>query len=147
MPLKTKNLKNAIKGKQIPLDEGNVGYWVEDQLEENGYNVNRGKGIDLPDYKVEVKTRCVNSSSAHTIGRMTTEDIINTPYSQSHIKEKIQQWLDLQTIVNIINLMQASEAKMHRRIRDLEITMTAQRKKIARLEARITKLKSEVKIK
>ena len=92
MSLKTKTLKNAIpKNTQIPTDIENVGYWVEDCLEENGYNINRAAGVDLPDYNVEVKTRCVDSNSAHTVGRMTTENIINTPYTQSPVKDKIQQ--------------------------------------------------------
>jgi len=92
MSIKTKSLKKAIsKNTQVPVEIENIGYWAEDYLEENGYNINRGAGVDLPDYNVEIKTRCVNSKSAHTVGRMTTEAIINTPYTQSPVKDKIQQ--------------------------------------------------------
>lgn len=92
MTLKTTKLKNAIDdGDCIPVNEINsVGRWVEDTLESKGHNVNRSSGVDLPDCNVEIKTRNVNSKSAHTIGSMTTDSIINTPYDQSPIKDKIQ---------------------------------------------------------
>ena len=91
MTVKVTGVKNGIQEKTcVPLDCDNVGYWVEDQLEKNGHNINRGKGPDLKDLGVEVKTRNLSSRSAHTVGRMTTQDIIDTPYEDSHLKDKIQ---------------------------------------------------------
>lgn len=91
MTVKVTKIKNGIKENTcVPLDCDNVGYWVEDQLEENGHKINRGKGVDLDDLGVEVKTRKISSKSAHTVGRMTTQDIVNTCYDDSALKDKIQ---------------------------------------------------------
>jgi methyl coenzyme M reductase beta subunit len=91
MTLKVKKIKNGIeKGQCVPNDTKIVGKWIEDQLENNGHIINRGAGVDLTEINVEVKSRKVSSNSAHTIGRMTTKDIINTPYDSSSIKNKIQ---------------------------------------------------------
>lgn len=91
MTLKVKKLKHGIvKHQVVPSDPALVGKWVEDTLEENGHIINRSAGVDLEDLGLEVKSRKISSKSAHTIGRMTTNDIINTPYNNSPIKKKIQ---------------------------------------------------------
>lgn len=87
-------LNNAIEvGSIIPMKEcnGNIGRWVEDKLEENGYSINRGKGIDLENLDIEVKTRKIDSTSGHTVGAMLPQDIINTDWHQSNIRNKIQK--------------------------------------------------------
>ena len=94
MTLNVISLNNAIRvGTTIPMKEynGNIGHWVEDKLEENGYTVNRQKGIDLIDLGLEVKTRKENSTSGHTIGAMLPVDIINTEWENSNIRNKIQR--------------------------------------------------------
>lgn len=89
MTVRITSIKNSI-GNQIPADCPHVGYWVEDQLEEDGHTVNRGAGCDLADYNVEVKSRKIGSKSAHTVGSMTASDIVNTDYDNSAVKNKIQ---------------------------------------------------------
>jgi len=87
---KLKNLKNGIEpGTKIPCEQsyGNVGNWAENVLKENGHTINK-TGIDISDLGLEVKTRKNGSSSYHTIGSMNVNDIINTPYDQSSIREK-----------------------------------------------------------
>lgn len=94
MTLNVISLNKAIKvGTIIPMKEynGNIGHWVEDNLEENGYTVNRQKGVDLIDLGLEVKTRKANSTSGHTVGAMMPIDIINTEWENSNIRNKIQR--------------------------------------------------------
>jgi hypothetical protein len=88
------SLNRAIDvGTVIPMEQynGNIGRWVEDKLEENGYSVNRKKGIDLLSLGLEVKTRKIDSTSGHTVGAMLPQDIISTEWEDSNIRDKIQK--------------------------------------------------------
>jgi hypothetical protein len=89
----TKIKKGIAVGTEIPERQryGNVGQWAQDQLIENGYNINTGVGPDLAEMGVEVKTRKIESSSPHTVGSMRIQDIILTPYDQSNICDKFQK--------------------------------------------------------
>jgi hypothetical protein len=89
----TKIKKGIAVGTEVPIRQhyGNVGNWVQEKLTENGYKINTGVGPDLLEYGVEVKSRKIESSSPHTVGSMRIEDIIVTPYDQSHIKDKFQR--------------------------------------------------------
>jgi hypothetical protein len=69
---------------------GAVGKWVEDTLIAMGYPVNRGKGIDLPPYNIEIKTRQLQTRSAHTLGTATLLNIFLNPWDFSPIKPKCQ---------------------------------------------------------
>ena len=92
--MKVSKIKHGVTvGTEIPHKQwyGNIGHWVEDQLKENGYDINSGSGADLLDYGVEIKSRKIESSSPHTVGTQRIEDIIATPYDQSTIKDKFQQ--------------------------------------------------------
>lgn len=51
---------------------------------------NDGPGADLPTLNMEVKARDINTTSALSIGTMTTKKIIDQFYDQSEIKEKLQ---------------------------------------------------------
>lgn len=88
----TKIKKGIAVGTEIPDRQqyGNVGQWAENQLIENGYEINVGVGPDLAKFGVEVKTRKIESVSPHTVGSMTIQDIICTPYEQSNICNKFQ---------------------------------------------------------
>lgn len=86
--------KKIPPGTDIPVvtsaPVGNqVGIWAENVLEDIGYPINRGKGSDLPG--IETKTRRTGTTSPMSIGSMTTDDIINTPWDQTTLKEKCQQ--------------------------------------------------------
>jgi hypothetical protein len=94
MTLIVTKLNNAIeKGTVIPMKQynGNIGRWAEDVLETYGFIINRGKGIDLKDLGLEVKTRLFDSTSGHTVGAMLPEDIIDNDWQAgNNIFNKVQ---------------------------------------------------------
>ena len=69
-------------------DGGNIGRLIEDELERQGFIINRQQGVDIPGLGIEVKTRKLGSDSPHTVASMTVTDIQNTPYDKSPVKEK-----------------------------------------------------------
>lgn len=94
-PFKITALKKATKtlvGMRVPKQKnGNVGHLVEDTMYNDGYPINKQARVDIPDWKVEVKAQTLEATSAQSVGSMTVDDIINTPYQSSPIKEKFQQ--------------------------------------------------------
>jgi hypothetical protein len=80
-------------GTTVPMHQqyGNVGRWVQDELEKNGHVINHGKGCDLLDYGIEVKSRKRNSNSPHNVGSMTVGNIMETIYKSSSVSDKIQR--------------------------------------------------------
>jgi hypothetical protein len=90
---KLKNIKNGIQvGDSVPHPEsyGNNGHYFEDVLSRNGHNLSAHKGIDLPEIGAELKTRMNGSSSYQTVGAINGEDIINLPYEDTHLYDKLQ---------------------------------------------------------
>lgn len=75
---------------QMPGDYGAVGRWVEQELANKGLPLNSGKGIDVPPYNIEIKTRAVQATSAHTFGKLTFGDIVRRPWKESDIAAKCQ---------------------------------------------------------
>lgn len=75
---------------------------IENMLINDGYNFNLGKGVDLPDDGIEVKSRLKESTSSHTVGNMTDYDIIVTPYRQSSIFPKLQKQMRVEHTCNHI---------------------------------------------
>lgn len=73
-------------------NDGSIGRAIEQELIKQGFNVSNGV-IDLPDYNLEVKTRKSSSKSAHTVGTMTHDDILNTPWEETTFKQKLQNQL------------------------------------------------------
>jgi len=105
MMIKVISLNSAIKpGTVIPMKQynGNIGRWIENDLEDKGYKVNRGKGIDLPKYGLEIKSRLRSSTSGHTVGAMLPVDIINTSWEYSNIRNKIQRQYRVEYDENIL---------------------------------------------
>lgn len=94
--------ETALVGMTVPNNCSDVGKLVEDKLEELGYLMNRGKGIDIPGLGVEVKTRKEDATSARQIGTMTFDDILKTPYRLSPIKTKFQQQLIVKHKNNVV---------------------------------------------
>lgn len=87
-------IKKGIQtGTFVPAKQhaGNIGHWVESELKNNGFNINTGKGVDLPEENIEVKSRKDESNSAHTIGSMTKKDIESNAWNQSTLKPKCQR--------------------------------------------------------
>lgn len=82
----------TLIGMTVPEQKnGNVGLLVEDVLIDIGYPLDKQATVDIEELQVECKTRTKEARSALQIGTMTVNDIINTPYHSSSIKEKFQQ--------------------------------------------------------
>jgi len=85
-------LKIPLVGTSVPKQHnGNVGRFVESKLEQVGHNVNKGKGIDLPEEELEVKSRKKKSKSAHSIGSITIDEIKSTAWDNTNLKQKCQR--------------------------------------------------------
>lgn len=96
MKVRIKSLKFAqsLVGKIVPTSkDGHAGRYNEYLLENMGVTINRGHGPDILSIGVEVKSRDLDATSPHTIADMSLDEIINTPYEQSHVYEKFQQQL------------------------------------------------------
>jgi hypothetical protein len=71
-------------------DTGAVGLWAEIELEQLGLPINRGVGIDIPPYNIEIKTRRIQGQSAETLGRSSLRKIIRHPWATNPISKKCQ---------------------------------------------------------
>jgi hypothetical protein len=63
---------------------------LEDAMIEQGFPIDRTGTVDLPN-GIEVKTRSANTKSNHTIGTMTIDKIIKTPWDETTFKQKLQR--------------------------------------------------------
>jgi hypothetical protein len=101
--VKVFKIANQLIGETVPASSGgHAGRAVEKLLESLGVPINRGHGPDILIYGLEVKTRDVGATSAHTIADMQPEDIIYNDYKNSHVWEKFQQQLRIKIKDNII---------------------------------------------
>ena len=94
MRAKVKTIKHGIKsGTSVPIKQhaGNVGRWAEKVLSNNGYILDNGKCVDIPGLNTEVKTRKIESNSAHTIATMSIDSVKTTDYFDSIVYKKFQQ--------------------------------------------------------
>lgn len=102
---KTKKLKmdSLLIGETLETNKhGHAGRQIEDILEDYGMDMNRGPGVDIPSLNVEVKSREITATSAHTVADMVVADIINTDYKNSYVYEKIQQQFRVHTLNNVV---------------------------------------------
>jgi hypothetical protein len=117
MYLKITNLKkaeDALVGMIVPEQcYGNIGKLVEDEMEDLGYDINRGKGADLLAIGVEIKSRDLNATSAQSIGSMTSLDIASTSFRDSVIFEKFQQQFRVHHIKKLDGSTVIVSAKMY----------------------------------
>jgi hypothetical protein len=103
MKPKVVRLKANMVGKSVPSNiNGAAGRYIEKELGEQGYPMSNGPGPDIPVINMEVKSRDLDATSAQTIGRMTPEDIVTTPYQASVIHDKLQQQYRVKTKDQII---------------------------------------------
>ena len=78
---RVKIIKNNIqKGESVPFADNDctVGQWVDLELSERGHEVDKTGEVDLPEYKVDNKTRKKGSTASYTVGSMTISDIKET---------------------------------------------------------------------
>lgn len=80
-------------GTELRVDPGNhgaIGMQVHGHIAQQGHNMNASDGCDMPDLKVEVKSRKVGSTSSHTIGTLSIDTILNSEYEDTVIYQKSQ---------------------------------------------------------
>jgi hypothetical protein len=73
--------------------DGSNGHLIENVLEDMGFPVDRSATTDLPG--MEVKSKSLHSGADWSIGRMTYNDIAQTKWSNSSVKEKMQRQYQL----------------------------------------------------
>lgn len=67
-----------------------VTQWVEGELLSLGYQLNQSRGIVVPPYSIEIRTRRKHATAAQTFGSLKLSDIIQNPWHLSDIKAKCQ---------------------------------------------------------
>lgn len=85
-------------------DKGRIGRVLDDHMAKVlGKYYNQGKGVDINLYghAIEVKSRCEDSVSHHTIGEMSIDDVINTAWTNTSAYQKSAN--QLRIIYRIIN--------------------------------------------
>jgi hypothetical protein len=96
-------LKANMVGKSVPSNiNGAAGRYIEKELGEQGYPMSNAPGPDIPEIEMEVKSRDLDATSAHTVGRMTPEDIKSTPYRKSVVHDKLQRQYRVKTKDQVI---------------------------------------------
>lgn len=124
--MKLNKIKAGVPvGTKVPEQQqyGNVGRWVESKMKEQGWDVVNSAGVDIPKFNVEIKSRKIESNSHHTVGTMTIDSIISTPYDQSIVKEKFQQqyrvhYSDKDQVVVSEELVDFSHEYIQNKVRD-----------------------------
>jgi hypothetical protein len=75
-------IKNNIeKGSRIPnaKNDCTIGQWADQELTNKGHKTDKTGVVDLPEYKIDNKTRKKGSKANHTVGSWLTSNIKNTP--------------------------------------------------------------------
>ncbi len=93
---------------QDPENRGNVGRYLEEVLRSQGLTVNP-TGIDVPDLKMELKTRKNDAVAAFSICRMSVTDILTTDFEDSRLYQSIENLLlvkynDILNVVTSVNV-------------------------------------------
>jgi len=88
-----KQFKFSLKGLTVPKqtlsESGAVGKYIEKLLIERKVKISDGV-VDIPEYRLEVKSRNKDSKSPHTVGTMTLDDILKTSFKDSAVEKKMQ---------------------------------------------------------
>jgi hypothetical protein len=94
MPNKIKDIKPFLEGTKLPVDIDNAhrGKYIEGLYEDRGFDVNKGQGADFIDDKIDIKSRMLESCSAHTITTCTEDHLIARNYKDSNVHPKTQRW-------------------------------------------------------
>jgi len=70
------------------VNDGTNGKILEQEMIRQGYPIDQSGIIDLPG--IEVKSRKASTNSMHTVGTMTYDAILVTPWDQTPFKKKLQ---------------------------------------------------------
>ena len=70
------------------VNDGTNGKILEQEMMRQGFPINQNGTVDLPG--IEVKSRKASTDAMHTVGTMTYDDIVATPWNQTPFKKKLQ---------------------------------------------------------
>ena len=92
MKVKIKSLKVNLDNIDFvdpdQVNDGRNGKILEQEMIRQGYPIDQNGTIDLPG--IEVKSRKSSTDAMHTVGTMTYDDIVATPWDQTPFKKKLQ---------------------------------------------------------
>ena len=92
MKVKIKSLKVNLDNIDFvdpdQVNDGRNGKILEQEMMRQGYPIDQNGTIDLPG--IEVKSRKSSTDAMHTVGTMTYDDIVATPWDQTSFKKKLQ---------------------------------------------------------
>lgn len=92
MKVKIKSLKVDLSKIEFQdpdkVNDGVNGKLLESAMIEQGFKISQHDTTDLPG--IEIKSRGARTNAKHTIGTMTYDDILKTPYDQTTFKQKLQ---------------------------------------------------------
>jgi hypothetical protein len=95
-------MKAKIKSLKVNLDnidfvdpdkvnDGRNGKILEQEMIRQGYPIDQNGTVDMPGIGIEVKSRKSSTGAMHTIGTMTYDDILVTPWDKTPFKQKLQK--------------------------------------------------------
>lgn len=91
----------GVKGLQLPRksssNTGNVGQFIDNYIKTELNICDVSSVVDLEAYGIEIKSKDISTNSDWSIGSMTLEDIIKTPYKSSSVYKKLQALLLVDT--------------------------------------------------
>lgn len=89
--IKLTKAQRALVGATVPKEKnGNIGHFIQDKMDDLGYQTDHFAVVDIPKIKTEIKSKGIESTSAWGIGSMSIENIEAFDYDHSPIKEKMQ---------------------------------------------------------
>jgi len=116
MKAKIKNLKVDLSKVDFAdptnVNDGQNGKILEHAMRKQGFPVDSQSTVDLPNIGVECKTRKSTSKSCHTVGTMTYDDIINTPWDDTPFKQKMQKQYRVEISKNDIDDTVSAKGKI-----------------------------------
>jgi len=95
--------KGDLRGENLGTRFGGTsGRTAEQKMQDRGYKLSKGAGVDMPNEQVEIKTRAVEATSPHTIATSKAEIYINTDYKDSLVFKKTQQQYRIKTENDVV---------------------------------------------
>jgi hypothetical protein len=87
-------IKNNIEvGDKIPefKHDCETGQWIDQSMIKKGHVLDKNGVVDLPEFKVDNKSRRKNSNAYHTVGSMLNSEIVATPeFKDTRFYHKVQ---------------------------------------------------------
>jgi hypothetical protein len=100
---KVTQVKKSIVGKSVPTNiGGHAGRAIENMFADEGFNIDKRGTVDMPLEGIEIKSRDEDAVSPHSTGSQTRNEIINTDWKDSPLREKLQQQLRITTKDGVI---------------------------------------------